>query len=99
MSRTPKSDPDSCALRPRRGHFRTRQLTTARPDSRSCTPGVVSDKTATSMLASSMAVEVQQLLFGNEGKPSGAFLKALLRLDSEQLSGSEPIISISPEGI
>jgi DNA-binding MarR family transcriptional regulator len=28
-------------------------------------------------------IEVQQRLFGNEGKPGGAFLNALLKLDSE----------------
>ena len=36
-------------------------------------------------------IEVQQRLFGEEGKPGGAFLNTLLKLDSKQLDGSEPI--------
>jgi DNA-binding MarR family transcriptional regulator len=36
-------------------------------------------------------IQVQQRLFGPEGKPGGTFLSALLRLDSEQLAGSDDV--------
>ena len=36
-------------------------------------------------------IEVQQRLFGDEGKPGGAFLDTLLKLDSKQLDGSQPL--------
>jgi DNA-binding MarR family transcriptional regulator len=37
-----------------------------------------------------VAIEVQQRLFGDEGRPGGSLLTALLRLDKAQGTGAEP---------